>query len=284
MFDLVDKYFKEDLTEAEQAALEDSLLNSDEAALKFETLAKDAYVRYGLPEPQPHWGNSNGPFPSSGMGLKSILWVLGIGTALLLGLWRFHPDLPFLKTSTAITQTAPDLSQSAGDNGKPQTTTHSVKPVISNPAQATKDNSASHSTGLSGQNNRLPSTQQVPVFQKPALNNPPQRQVVSLSSANMAVNPTSRQVTPVNVDLNPPKTYPNLSVVVGQSQLGYLTVRVVNPQGVEVVGLYRGTLGPGNWIFQWDGKLSTGRGAKPGFYLIEVRSGTYVQRKSIQIQ
>src|SRR5271170_2282593 len=99
MFDLVEKYFKEDLTEPEQAALEDSLLNSDEVALKFEAMAKEAYVRYGLPEPQPHWGNSNGPFPSAGMGLQPLLWVLGIGAGLVLGWWRFHPALPFLKSS-----------------------------------------------------------------------------------------------------------------------------------------------------------------------------------------
>lgn len=55
MADLVEKYFQQDLTEAEQEALSGSLLSSDETALKFERMAGEAYARYGLPDLQPHW-------------------------------------------------------------------------------------------------------------------------------------------------------------------------------------------------------------------------------------
>jgi flagellar hook assembly protein FlgD len=92
------------------------------------------------------------------------------------------------------------------------------------------------------------------------------------------------EMTPVNLDLNPPKAYPNLSVEINQTQLGFLTVRVVDPQGVQVTVLYKGNLAPGRWMFEWDGKLADGGPATPGFYQIEVRSGGTVQQKSIQIQ
>ena len=49
---LVEKFFREDLTEAEDAALEESLLNSDEAAFQFAEEAEKLYRYCGLPEPR----------------------------------------------------------------------------------------------------------------------------------------------------------------------------------------------------------------------------------------
>ncbi len=51
MADLIDKFFSEDLTEAEEQALGEALMASDEQALKFGRLAEEAYARYGLPDP-----------------------------------------------------------------------------------------------------------------------------------------------------------------------------------------------------------------------------------------
>jgi hypothetical protein len=53
--DLVDAFFKRDLTEAEQEALSRELLNSDKAALKFESKAKALYLSFGLAVPIIRW-------------------------------------------------------------------------------------------------------------------------------------------------------------------------------------------------------------------------------------
>src|SRR5258708_4394954 len=52
MADLIEKYFKQDLTEAERKALGDELASSEDGAGKFAEKAEEAYRRYGLPEPQ----------------------------------------------------------------------------------------------------------------------------------------------------------------------------------------------------------------------------------------
>jgi hypothetical protein len=59
MFELVEKFFKEDLTDLEDQVLSDILLSSEEEALRFGDLGRKAYRRFGLPEPD--W---KGPVPN----------------------------------------------------------------------------------------------------------------------------------------------------------------------------------------------------------------------------
>jgi hypothetical protein len=78
MADVVDKFFREDLTEAEEQALSDALWTSDEHALRFGGLAEEAYARYGLPEP-----SSAGPGAgASSLGTWGVVLLVVVGTAL----------------------------------------------------------------------------------------------------------------------------------------------------------------------------------------------------------
>lgn len=87
--DLIIKYFREDLTEAEEKALSALLSSSVEEALRFGQHAEAAYRHYGLPEPR-----QRGDRPPGGL---SGHWTqLGILIFLILGslAWAFWPQAP----------------------------------------------------------------------------------------------------------------------------------------------------------------------------------------------
>lgn len=77
-----------------------------------------------------------------------------------------------------------------------------------------------------------------------------------------------------------------LNVLVDLPRMSLVTVRVMDPQGVEVRHLYTGFLKPGRWSFTWDGLLSGGKSAPPGSYSIQVRSdlGTMVKNVELSVQ
>ncbi|HVZ80702.1 MAG TPA: FlgD immunoglobulin-like domain containing protein [bacterium] len=89
---------------------------------------------------------------------------------------------------------------------------------------------------------------------------------------------------PINLDQDPKAHYSGVSVQVHLTHPGPLQVKVFDTRGVEVTPLYSGSLGTGHWVFEWDGRLANGELAAPGFYQIEVRVGSFSQRKSIQIR
>lgn len=66
MTDLIEKYFREDLTEGEEKTLSDQLLHSEDSASRFGALAEQKYVSYGLPEPV-----LNGPDATGGGFLRT---------------------------------------------------------------------------------------------------------------------------------------------------------------------------------------------------------------------
>jgi hypothetical protein len=77
MVDLIDKYFREDLTEAEEQLLSDQLLGSDEASSHFASLAEQKYRSYGLPEPT-LGGAAGGFLRDHGRLLALLLGAIGI--------------------------------------------------------------------------------------------------------------------------------------------------------------------------------------------------------------
>jgi hypothetical protein len=90
-------------------------------------------------------------------------------------------------------------------------------------------------------------------------------------------------VTPMAWNEGASKTYSNLSVVVDQPVLGFVTVQVLDPNGGQAALLYRGNLDPGKWVFEWNGKMPGVRPAPAGYYFIQLQSGSQVLRKKIQI-
>jgi FlgD Ig-like domain len=106
----------------------------------------------------------------------------------------------------------------------------------------------------------------------------------TLKSSPISKPPVAPKVTPMRVGEGVPQTFSNLSVVVGQAKAGFVTVRVLEPGGKEIAVLYNGELKPGAWAFQWDGKLADGSAAPAGYYRIEIKTGSFIQHKIIQIQ
>jgi hypothetical protein len=93
-------------------------------------------------------------------------------------------------------------------------------------------------------------------------------------------------LTPVDMDHPSGKPFSSLSITVHKVSEGPVTVEVLTLEGEPLIPLYRGTLKPGNWGFEWDGRLPSGAAAASGYYQIQLDSGPAAapQKKIIQIQ
>ena len=238
MPDLVDTFFKRDLTEAEQEALSRELLNSDKAALKFESKAKALYLSFGLAVPIMRWPKQ-GKLPWHTASAHSA----GHGAGLLHHLIHVTHLSHWIWPSLIV----------VGVTGSVATWHHLEKSA--------------------------PPVEAVKIAATPIPAPIPVKRV----SAPQSI-PINSRVTPVALTAGTPPVFASLSVEVSQAHEGQMTVRVLDMTGQEVLGLYQGDLKAGDWVFTWDGKLLDGSPAKAGFYRIEIQSGAYIQRKTIQIQ
>ena len=89
MDDPVSKYFKEDLTAAEDQAMSERLRTSPEDSLRFEEGLRQAYLRYGLPDPVWPGNPEDGPRLPSPARKKPWVWIWA-GAALLAGALAWH--------------------------------------------------------------------------------------------------------------------------------------------------------------------------------------------------
>ncbi len=262
MSELVEKYFQEDLSESEQDLLAQSLLESEDAAFQFSRLAREAYLRFGLPEPEPEWKDLPPAFDAEKGGAFSILGILflalGLAAAGAGAAWHFGLLPGFSKTRACgpVNVCAPPAS------GKGLAT-----------APGDSLGAGLSASGRYGKN-RV------------------KKELETGSSANHAPAAASsvvsaapeEAITPVNLDVHPATQFPNLSVVVNQAQAEPLKVSVLDPTGAEARVLYQGTLTPGHWVFEWNGLLAGGQKPPAGFYQIQVQSGLFAQQKTVQIQ
>jgi len=88
--DLVEEYFKRDLTEDEERLLSETLAASPEAAERLAQGMTALYLASGLPEP--HWPGGDPPFPHSKW--ETLRPLLPMLTALILILWALLHWLP----------------------------------------------------------------------------------------------------------------------------------------------------------------------------------------------
>jgi len=262
MSDLIERYFREDLTEAEHKALSEELASSGEAAERFGALAEGVYARTGLPEP--HWAGPGALQRVLKPGFGTGFWV-GVLTATFLGGmvgWHFlgGREEALSEASQAIIAAPVARPESPVSRSK-------VKEV---PSEAKTD-------GEQGAP-YLPEEERVPLRTKASVPAavPP---VVARTERSSASRPA-----PVNLAAPSHRDYSNLSVEVVWPSRKELEVRVLDKGGSELVTLYRGALEPGRWVFDWDGKLADGRQAPAGEYGIEVRSGTMSRKKSIRVK
>jgi hypothetical protein len=240
MPDLVDKFFREDLTEAEQEALSQELLNSDKAALKFESKAKALYISFGLALPRHHWV-PQGKLPWHAAPAHSGGHALGLLHHLVHVSHLSHWIWPSLFV--------------VGVTGSVVTWNHFEKAAP--PVE-------------------IPKISATPTPAAPKANS---KVLPVLGAAEPAA-----RVTPVALNPGTPPAFSSLSIEVAQTREGPISVQVLDMSGHEVISLYQGGLKAGDWVFEWDGKLTDGSPAQAGFYRIEVQSGAFIQRKNIQIQ
>ncbi len=298
MPDLVEKFFKEGLTEAEEQALSDDLWASEDTAEKFADAAREAYLRYGFPEPQVP------PTAPGGGGLRGgwRLWSWALWGGLALGaawLWHGptghhlmalgrqwisrvftaapHPGLA-PETSAFLNSPKPPSSGLAG-HSSPALPSGGEGPVTESgaaPPAAGENNPAGPSSAGASPAQRVPSEGEI---MEEKAEGP--KGVAGGELSPHAPGPSFPQ--PLNLDQNPGADYSSLSVFVHLTSPSPLAVRVLDTRGVQVFLLYAGSLGPGHWVFDWDGRLANEQPAQPGFYVIEVKSGYYSQRKTVQI-
>lgn len=271
MADLVEKFFKEGLTDVEEQALSEILWGSEDEAEKFAGLAREAYQRYGFPEP-----NLPGPPQTPGHprnGIGPWLGVFVVITGLAVAYFYGCPYWEHLKK----------MEMDSGTTDRRDGSAPPIKPMLqTRPASERKGNGIDSKVQVrsNGMKPESPATDQKP--RSDSANSP-------AVSAGRVPDDTERRIpasqgpTPVNLDQSPSSDYSSLSVIVHQVKPGPLSVRVLDTRGIEVLPLYNGNLGPGHWVFEWNGQLADGRHAGPGYYLIEVRSGLFVERKNVQI-
>ena len=250
--DLIVKFFREDLTEAEEEALSQRLSSSVEDALRLGQHAEASYRHYGLPEPKWTGGPPPGFYPKSGF--KFGLWlpvVLLAGLAAWVG-WRY-----WLDKENKLSAPVPAPSASL---------------ALSHPS----GKKAGHSAARRSQE-VIPGRLEDKSIQDP-------KALVAATASSGVLNNMRPALTPVNAAGQPHHPYSNLEVVVKRTKAGEVTVRVLQPDGSQAVMLYQGSLQPGSWIFDWNGRLADGGAPPSGTYQIQVVSGPVTMNKAVVIQ
>lgn len=251
MDDLITKFFQGDLSEAEEQALSERLSSSVEDALRFGQHAEASYRYYGLPEPR--WPGEASA--ASAIKIKPWMWLGAALTGLALwGLLR-HQAHSLPNGLQASMASSPDKTLAMVHSQK---NTQKSRQAGEEEPGADQDEA---SEDLEGKENAVV---------QPA---------VSLDAAKL-----KPVLTPVNLGAQPGKSHTNLSVVLRRTAPGQVTLRVLNPEGIPVVLLYDGLLQPGNWSFDWDGKLPDGRKPDPGKYKIQVTTGKVTKEKNIRLR
>jgi hypothetical protein len=252
MSDLIDKYFRQDLTGPEKKALEEELASSEESAQRFGELAEKAYRRFGLPEPKwtgpdrlPHHG---APDYKTWTMVAALLAVIGGLCALVYEEWKGSAQNP-----------------AASLRGEPTPVLHPT-PIFHPRKPGAKESGPDQSQVLARAKAAVPP----PPPAQPAVPPPPATVLPSL--------------TPVNLDLNPNQPFSSISAQLRLTSVRSVVVRVLDPQGKELLVLFDGNLGMGTWSFEWNGRTGDGNLAPPGLYKIEVRAGTWVQTKEVAIE
>lgn len=276
MPDLIEKYFKEDLTEAEDQALEELLATSEEGAERLVATAEKAYYRYGFPTP--HLPGAPGASSEGGSFFKPWMILLALGVAAVLLLWRapgtgLGEKIAFLKDATMTRFGGSTLTPEGAPSTRPVSNNKGPKKLApmdastqTFPAEKPVPDASSQGKAPAGEMGKRTS----PVDREP---------IAPVQNVQ-----TQQIVTPFNLEESPSRKYSGISVEVKRSEPGQVAVRVLDMSGLEVTPLFNGNLATGRWIFEWDGQLGNGSHVKPGYYQVEVRSGFYVGRKNIHIK
>jgi len=260
---LVDEYFKRDLTEVEEQQLADWLASSPEDAERMAQGLAQMYAKSGLP--QPVWPGGTLPIhKSKWLILKPLaplfLILAFIGTA---G-YKWLASLPVCAPVQQPVVTPLPLALEKASLKKIRALSNAVKPALSSRlspeamAKGDGEEAAAHAPAAitaPADNLTLPSLPSNP----------------AASTAPPAVQPQGH-------------VYQQMSVVLDQPAAGLVTVKVVDNLSAEVRTLYAGILPEGKKTFTWDGKTDIGAVAPAGTYYIEVKSGQNVMKREVHVE
>jgi hypothetical protein len=111
----------------------------------------------------------------------------------------------------------------------------------------------------------------------------------SVPTGRLQALPPIREEAPrLNLDRQAARPAPRrgslLGLLVKQASAGPARVWVRDAAGAEVQRIYSGQLGPGEWRFEWDGRLADGTRAAPGTYTIAVQRGASLQTEQVHLK
>jgi hypothetical protein len=263
--DLLNDFFKRDLTEPEKRQLAKELSNSPESASRFALLAEEFYQGTGLP--QPVWESRDWPSGHSKWWILKPLIPLGLIVTLLTFAgykWLSQPAVPLVPAESSREQKETSIFQNQIPRANKILKPLSVKagmPVESS-GRALPIQPESGLSKLSSQESAPVPAASLPEISLPA---PAPAQVEAPSAP-----PVGRK-------------YQELSVIVERHTSGVAKVHVLDGQNNEIRVIYSGILPAGQKTFTWDGRTENGAVAPPGDYSIEVKSGENILRHKVRI-
>jgi len=251
MSDVLQRFFYEDLAEAELDRIE-ALLQGDESnALRFAACAAEFYGKLGLPEVPDGGGGGRLWVRAAWPRRAAWTWLaLVAASGLLLRLWMGHPDRPPL-TRTVLPMNGPAAGALAQAAGVPAP---ALPSGIGMPAPA------------------APSA--APARQAPA----------SAGAVPADADPAASPLAdPVTMLLEAPASGPTvLRVALRLRAPESLALRVLAPDGDPEKVLFNGAAAPGPMEFTWDGTGPRGRAA-PGIYRVECAAGSFTIVRRVRI-
>lgn len=244
MSDLIASYFTRDMTDDEDQALSLMLQESEEAAIRFGSLAQEKYLGYGFPAPK---------IPKGKITNYILIqkWVISIFVLAALGYFAWlrlcrEPVSSTVDRHNAVIEK---------DNGSYIKKSDNIKIMKSEKTVVAR-----------------------------VINDTPVHDITENINESMQDSNEARNIgkPPVLTNGTGDK-YPELQVIIRLKNPGMVKVRVLDADGKQVRRLYEGTIQAGRWSFEWDGLMSNGEPASPGLYRIEVNSGGVTQSKSVSV-
>jgi hypothetical protein len=277
---LVEEYFKRDLSEAEELQLSQALADSPQDAQEMARGMEALYRLAGHAEPV--WTEKPLPFQAAKfplewlkVGLQAVFVLALLGLLVYLvrfTVQSFHPQRAGIHESAVIAR--PEKNEILEKHTMDINRLPSPSPILKTPSAPAQPSSLQV---VKGKPSKTKAWVSIPPTARPNnLSLPLSGQARATDLKPAAKRPSTSQAQGREIQL--------LSVVVENRQSGLATVKVFDAGHSAVRLIYAGILPSGKQTFIWDGSTDQGVVAPPGVYYVEVKSGSQVLRKEIHVE